>query len=192
MTQCPGPGAIAPRVHIDRHRAFDKFLVRGRSDDARFVTAVETATSLKLPVLPNRSSGGSDRALLWVSPTGWLLVGDARAPADRLARRLKGALGDVIDVSDEYDRLRIGGVEADELLATCCALDLSARSLEVGMVARTLVAGIRGIAFRPCEASLDLYVDISQADALLDRLHMAAREFRDRASYEKVRAPNAP
>lgn len=157
-----------------------KLLLRGRATNERFVAVVRETIGTPLPSTPS-SASGEDPQVLWLSPTGWLLLGSeqrltslAPALANRLARD-----GDLIDVSDEYSHVRVKGAATSDLLATCCPLDLSPAAFPPRSTARTLVAGIAAIVHRASEGSaLDLYVDRSYGDYVLEALEAQTVEFR--------------
>lgn len=157
-----------------------KLLLRGRTTNRLFTAAVEEAAGIPLPALPN-SAAGIDPELLWLSPTGWLVLGTEETLntlANELRSRLEGRDGDVIEVGDEYTHFRVQGDASADLLATCCPFDLSLPAFSTGTVARTLVAGVASIVHKSSAADgLDLYVDRSYAHYLLDALQAQMREF---------------
>jgi sarcosine oxidase subunit gamma len=84
--------------------------------------------------------------VLWLGPDEWLVVaadGEERALTAILAEAI-GAEGSVVDASANRTGLELSGVQAREVLATCCALDLHPRGFGPGQCAQTLLqkAGI--------------------------------------------------
>lgn len=164
-----------------RHMAqAPKLLLRGSQGEKHFFAAVEELLGLQLPSRPN-SSMGEEPCLLWLSPTGWLLVGlkdDMGRVAGLLQERLAGRTGDAIDVSDEYEHIRIEGGAAAELMATVSPFDLCPAVFTETSVARILAAGVPAIIHRPSGGSaLDIYVDRTYLDYLMGALKAQAQEF---------------
>lgn len=172
--------AVQP-LEIRRMPHCAKLLLRGRSGDENFVAAVEQLTGISPPRRAN-SSAGERPSLLWMSPTGWLLLGLPMSQIETitlgLRTRLQDRSGDAINVSDEYDHIVIEGPTSVDLMATCCPLDLSQNAFPQGSVARTLAVGVPVTAHRPNgESAIHLYVDRSHCHYANDALRAQAREF---------------
>lgn len=157
-----------------------KLLLRGNPAEPLFVEAIESMLGLPLPTRPN-SSTGNDPSLLWLSPTGSLVLGlkhDFGRMAGLLRDRLGGRSGDAIDVSDEYEHIRIGGSASADLMAAVCLIDVSLAAFSGASVARTLVAGVPAIVHRREGGSeLELYVDRSYVHHLMSALRAQSAEF---------------
>lgn len=158
-----------------------KLLLRGRSANSRFVGSVRALTGLAVPTVPN-SAAGRHPTLLWLSPTGWLLLGwpgELTALEQAFRQRLEDRDGDAIDVSDEYAHVRLSGAATGDLLAAVSPLDMSDAAFPPASVSRTLVAGIGAIVHRPgVKPVRDLYVDRSHLPYLIGALEAQAHEFR--------------
>jgi sarcosine oxidase subunit gamma len=107
------------------------------------VNAAETAIGLELPLVPNRSTGSSTQAALWLAPDEWLLL----TPQDRqvalvedLEHSLAGAHFAVNDVSSGQTLISVTGVAARGLLARGSSIDLHPHKFVPGCCAQTLFA----------------------------------------------------
>lgn len=83
---------------------------------------------LTVPVQPCRAAEQNGRAVLWLGPDEWLLLGIDAPNADF----------PVIDISHRQLGYRLSGTDAATLLAGGVPLDLSESAFPVGMCARTL------------------------------------------------------
>jgi len=107
------------------------------------VNAAEAAIGIELPLEPNRSTGSSAQAALWLAPNEWLLL----TPQDRqtglvedLERTLAGEHFAVNDISSGQTLISVTGAAARELLARGCSIDLHPRKFAPGCCAQTLFA----------------------------------------------------
>ncbi len=107
-------------------------LVVLRGDAEAIAAPVEAATGLQLPRACRHTASSPDLAALWLSPDEWLLVVPAADRAAALATRLAAALEDhhhqVVEVSDYYAVLELGGPPLRACLAKVIALDLHPRA----------------------------------------------------------------
>jgi sarcosine oxidase subunit gamma len=107
------------------------------------VGRVSTALGAPLPVEPNTVGTAGGRAILWLGPDEWLVLGpDGDAPA--IEARLRAALGDthasVVDVSANRTTLELAGPRARDVLEKGCPLDLHPRAFAPGRCAQTVLA----------------------------------------------------
>lgn len=109
------------------------------------------AFDLILPQAQNASVRG-DYALLQLTPAEWLL----ELPADEtdsvqiaLSQRLGSPLAVVTDLSDALASFEVSGAGAPEILMTGCSLDLTPRAFPCGRVARTALADVPAILWKP-------------------------------------------
>jgi sarcosine oxidase subunit gamma len=125
---------LTERPFIDLH------VLRG--DPARVAAGVEAATGVRLPVTARGSESDAMRSILWLSPDEWLLVGADAATAARLAEALAGVHHQLVDVSDYYTTIEVGGAALRALLAKLVAVDLHPRSFRRGEVLGTLLGSL--------------------------------------------------
>lgn len=133
--------AIAP---LD---GFGRALLRCREADT---ATVAERIGVDLPRLACRSARGDELSALWLGPDEWLVLN--AAPADgwisALAAQLDGAVHSLVDVTHRQIGLSVHGSRAESILATGCALDLSAEAFPVGMCTRTMFAKIETVLWR--------------------------------------------
>jgi len=104
--------------------------LRGKSDDAAFLAAAETALGTALPTTPNTAATGKETTVIWLGPEEWWVVFESdeasaeRALADGLRVSLDGLLAAVVEVGESRTCIRVAGPHARDLLAKGCALDL--------------------------------------------------------------------
>ena len=102
------------------------------------------------------------------APGRFLLSGDAEDLAERFAAALPSAEGAVTDLSHGRTILRLDGNDAAGLLARVVTLDLDSSVFPPGRVAQTAIHHIDVLLHRRSEASFDLWVLRSFAEALAD------------------------
>ena len=109
---------------------------------ATMIDTVAERLGIALPIEACRSAEAAGLSALWLGPDEWLLLAPD-APDDWVASvqaRLGDALCSLVDVSHRQVALEVkdGAVDAETLLASGCALDLSLRGFPVGMCTRTM------------------------------------------------------
>ena len=96
-----------------------------------------------LPLDPNTTWEEGPRAVLWLGPDEWLVLGPPHT-GDQIVAELEAALEgehrSVIDVSANRVAIELGGPDRLELLASGCPLDLHPRAWRSGTCAQTLFA----------------------------------------------------
>lgn len=128
---------------------------------------------------PQESSARGGRALLWLTPREWLLELPANETASvrtELTGHLATSLAAVIDMSDGYVTCDVSGACAADVLMSGCTLDLRADAFHTGRSARTALADIPAIIWKPGREPLCFrcIVDRSFARHLRDWLVDAA------------------
>lgn len=101
--------------------------VRGDLSDPVFTQAIQEATGLALPTVPNTVAGGTLHDALWLAPDEWLLQSlEPRTPA--LAAALTSAFqttfASAVDLSSAYAVVALHGAAARRVLQAGCPLDL--------------------------------------------------------------------
>ncbi len=172
-------GASEPNsIGISECSGMSLLLVRGRSNDSSFSTAIRAALGFDLPTEPNTTCKGDGITALWLAPDRWLLLdrpseGSAGVLRDRLTH-----LGvSIVDKSSGYSVFRISGGSARDLLAKSCPLDLHPKVFRPGACAQTLVAETSTLIHATEDGSLDLYVARSYGLSVMELLHHQAAEF---------------
>jgi sarcosine oxidase subunit gamma len=156
--------------------------LRGDSGNTAFVSAVQTATGLDIPVQANRFTVAGDRACLWLGPNEWLILGPDGQAAD-LIRELRAALAGqhaaVIDVSESRTTILVQGPSARDLLQKGIPLDLHPREFQSSHCAQSHIAGAN-ITLRQLDdaPTYEVFVLNSFAEHLWLWLESAAREYR--------------
>lgn len=142
--------------------------------DLRVDPAEAHRSPTPLPLEPNTVWEQGSRAVLWLGPDEWLVLG-VPGTATEIAEELEGAFAgvphSVIDVSANRVAFDLSGPRAKELLSAGCPIDLDERSWRPGMCAQTLLGrvpvvlhertGSTGLLVRPsfAEHTADWLVD---------------------------------
>jgi sarcosine oxidase, subunit gamma len=166
---------LAPGLEVRSapHTAFG-VLRLGRDVDPAAMAAIRQALRVELPVEPNRSVGDRLRAL-WTAPLEWTLIDASPAEQAALESACAGRLSHYADLTDARTGLRIGGANAEKLIASECPLDLSETAFAPGRCAQTLFADVPIlIDRRDGEGGFRVHVDVSLAAHLIAWLSAAA------------------
>ena len=115
--------------------------LRGNPQDPAFVQAVQQALGLSLPVAACSSEANTQFRVVWVGPDDWFVIG-AAGEQESIEQRLRTALAgqhcSVTDVSSGYFMVTLAGVQARDVLAQGCPLDLHPSVFKPGQSAGTL------------------------------------------------------
>lgn len=125
-----------------------------------------------IPLEPNTVWEDGSRAVLWLGPDEWLVLGPPHTGgqiATELETALDGSHRSVIDVSSNRVAIEVGGPGRFEPLASGCPIDLHPRTWRRGMCAQTLFAKTQVILHERADSTRVL-VRPSFADYLLERL----------------------
>jgi sarcosine oxidase subunit gamma len=138
------------------------------------------AAALGLPVEPGTTAARGERAVLWLGPDEWLVVGPD-GDAEGIARDLQTGAGagwvTTVDLSANRTVLELGGPRAREVLAKGCTLDLHPRGLEPGRCAQTALARAQVILEATAPDTFRIYVRGSFATYLATWLMDAMAEY---------------
>lgn len=114
------------------------------------IASVSERIGVGLPRQACRAARDGELSALWLGPDEWLLLN--AAPADGwtslLVGRLDGVLHSLVDVSHCSVALSVSGSRAEKILASGCALDLSASAFPVDMCTRTMFAKAEVVLWR--------------------------------------------
>ena len=117
--------------------------VRGRAEDAAFLTAMSDVLDVRPPATPNTWAAVEGGQILWCGPDEWLLVVDQDGPAGR-ADALRTALGNasaaVTSVGAGWALLELTGERVREILARGVPLDLHPSGFGPGQCVQTRLA----------------------------------------------------
>lgn len=106
----------------------DKAIInlRGDSQDAAFVQAVQQALGLPLPVAACSTVATTQIRVVWVGPNDWFVIG-AHGQQLEIETRLRAALTGlhyaVTDVSSGYFMVTLAGAQTYKVLAQACPMD---------------------------------------------------------------------
>ncbi len=129
----------------------DMLNIRGNAADAGFVSAVQNATGLPLPLIANTASLGATGQLLWLGPDEWVLKLPPSgphyqhpSPAEAMETTLRSAMVgqhvSLVPVGHGFTTLTVQGAAAADLLSRGCPLDFHPRAFAAGAVAQSHVA----------------------------------------------------
>lgn len=173
----PAPGVelhvCPPRGRID---------LRGDPADPAFVTAVSGILGLEPPTTPNTARSAGAATVLWLGPDAWLIETE-RAMEAEVAETLAQALSDlhcsVAAVGDGSVAFALSGPRAADVLAKGMTLDLAPDRFRAGCCARSLLARVPVLLYRPGQAAVyEITVARSFSDYALRWLDDAALEYR--------------
>lgn len=126
----------------ERPRSLVQLMAR-KGQAETLAAAAKQAFGLDLPA-PGAWTAGNGINATWLQPGGWLLEAEPDAPGVFLKRVAAAVtnLAAAVDQSHGRSVVRITGIEARTVLATCCRLDLHPRVFGPGSAASTLVAHV--------------------------------------------------
>ncbi|HWM04129.1 MAG TPA: sarcosine oxidase subunit gamma family protein [Actinophytocola sp.] len=123
---------------------------------------------------PNRVATVGERAILWLGPDEWLVVGP---DGDPLAAELTGE--SVVDVSANRTTIELSGPHARDVLEKGMSIDLHPRAFGPGQCAQTMLARAQVIVRQvDAEPTYHVLVRGSFAPYLADWLVDASKEYR--------------
>lgn len=112
--------------------------LRGNSQNAAFVSAVNSALSVELPTQPCSMVYAAWGSILWLSPDEWLITckrGQRASLQQSLETALTGIHSQVVDNSGGFTTVLLKGKNASDVLHHCTVYDLS--MLQTGKVVGT-------------------------------------------------------
>ena len=153
-------------------RFLGKITIRGKSCDAAFVSAAESALGAALPLTPNTVAKAGGAKILWLSPEEWLLwtADEKRGEAlKRLEEAFAGIQSTAVDVSDYYTIIKTSGARAEEALSHGCPLDFRPSAFAPGTCAQTRFRNASILLYKADDAQgFDVQVRWSFAEYLWD------------------------
>jgi heterotetrameric sarcosine oxidase gamma subunit len=148
-----GAPVVRPGLQIAARDGTAFLLVQGEAEDAYLRDAFRDTLGAQLPA-PQRGTVVAGSALLWLTPKEWLLMlpaAEATAVHARLTARLVPTLTAITDVSDGFAHIDVSGSLGPEVLMTGCSLNLRPEAFGAGHVARTTLADVPTIIWKPDE-----------------------------------------
>lgn len=153
-------------------------MLRGRADDAAFMTAVSGVLGAPLPTRPRTMLPCAAGVVLWQSPDEWWLL-CARSRRDALLGALEAALqglyAQVVDNSGGFTALRIAGAPHLRLLSHLAPYDFD--HLQVGQCVATVVSKAGFTVLRTDEHGVTLVFRRSFADYVWRLIERTARPY---------------
>ena len=129
------PSFQGVQTRIEELPFLGKLTLRGEPSSKSFMKAAESVLGVTPPTTPNTSVFADGRTICWIGPNEWLIHTEENAQTD-LADSLQSAFGNihaaVVDVSDYYTVIQLGGPRARDVLAKGCPLDLHPRTFGPG------------------------------------------------------------
>jgi sarcosine oxidase, subunit gamma len=151
-------GARSPLAHraSDLAQATGNLAGAGEIAEAAFLTQVNLRVdqeharhpAIGLPLKPNTVTHRGARAVLWLGPDEWLVVGPPWTSSEiitDLVNAFSEAHHSVVDVSANRAVVELRGGARHELLSKGCSLDLGSDRWSQGKCAQTLLAGVQVI-----------------------------------------------
>ena len=156
-------------------------VLRGDAANAKFRSAVSTATGLDPVVEPLTAARKRDVSMLWLGPDEWLVVTPDRR-VERIERALREALqgqhAALTDVSHSRTVLVLSGPGARAVLAKGCPLDFHPRVFGPGRCAQSRLAKCQALIHQTAATPVfEIYVMRSFAQYAWTWLEDAGKEF---------------
>jgi sarcosine oxidase subunit gamma len=143
-----------------------------RGSGEQFFAACESTLGVRPPTAANTVASAGGKAILWLGPDEWLMIGQEAAP---LRAALAGIHSAVVDVTSSSKELAVSGERAEEILSKAATLDFSLGAFPIDSCAQTNIARTQGIIWRRAAQEFALYVRSSFAPYLRAWLDDAAQ-----------------
>ena len=141
---------MSDQVQVTRAEPCGMITFRGDLSASAIKKAVKTATGVAIPK-PGTMAGNSAGGVLWMSPDELLLM-VPNGETQNVIAQLNTSLSEhhilVADVSDARSVFRIDGLQAAQVLARLCPVDLHKDSFGVGDMRRTRLAQVAAAFWR--------------------------------------------
>ena len=172
------------KISITEKPFYSQTILRGRTNDAAFKTAVKTILSVDLNEQANTCIESDGLMVFWMSPDQWLLLTNDESQSKKIAM-LPGALeqihGAVNDVSSGQTIVNVKGEKALELMNKGTTFDVHPGHFKPGQCAQTVFAKMNVLIF-PRETDnhneFDIIVRRSFSDFLGRWLINACNEYK--------------
>lgn len=137
-----GKGRKNPGVTLREKKFLGHLTLRGNAHDPAFVSGVQQALGLELPVALTVVASG-ETSLQWMGPDEWLLIvpgGEELAAEQKLREALDGQHIQVVNVSGGQTLLELSGPRVREVLMKSTSYDVHPNNFPVGKAVGTVFA----------------------------------------------------
>ncbi|MXY18366.1 MAG: sarcosine oxidase subunit gamma [Acidobacteria bacterium] len=171
-----------PAVTLSRCAPRGRIDLRGDAADPAFAAGVSSVIGVEPPSTANTGRSATGAVILWLGPDEWLVEVAAAAESEVAKARetaLSGLHASVEIVGDGSVTLSLAGGRAADVLAKGMTLDLAPDRFGAGCCARSLLARVPVLLYRPGQAAVyEITVARSFSDYALRWLDDAALEYR--------------
>ncbi|MCS5515399.1 sarcosine oxidase subunit gamma family protein [Pseudomonas qingdaonensis] len=161
-----GKGRKNPGVTLREKKFLGHLTLRGNAHDPAFVSGVQQALGLELPVALTVVASG-ETSLQWMGPDEWLLIvpgGEELAAEQKLREALDGQHIQVVNVSGGQTLLELSGPGVREVLMKSTSYDVHPNNFPVGKAVGTVFAKSQLVIRRTGEDTWELLIRRSFSD----------------------------
>lgn len=161
-----GKGRKNPGVTLREKKFLGHLTLRGNAHDPAFVSGVQQALGLELPVALTVVASG-ETSLQWMGPDEWLLIvpgGEELAAEQKLREALDGQHIQVVNVSGGQTLLELSGPRVREVLMKSTSYDVHPNNFPVGKAVGTVFAKSQLVIRRTGEDTWELLIRRSFSD----------------------------
>ncbi|PPS63134.1 sarcosine oxidase subunit gamma [Pseudomonas sp. BRM28] len=161
-----GKGRKNPGVTLREKKFLGHLTLRGNAHDPAFVSGVQQALGLELPVALTVVASG-EASLQWMGPDEWLLIvpgGEELAAEQKLREALDGQHIQVVNVSGGQTLLELSGPRVREVLMKSTSYDVHPNNFPVGKAVGTVFAKSQLVIRRTGEDTWELLIRRSFSD----------------------------
>ena len=174
----------AATVSLREQPFHGQITLRGDTGKAAFVNGVKKVLGLSLPDTPNTATSHRRNTTLWLGPDEWLVVvpdGREGRVLASLEKALAGVHFAASDVTSARVVMRLSGVDAGNVIAKGCSLDLHPRVFSAGQCAQSSLARCHMLLHQIDNVpTFDIYIHRSFAAYAWAWLEDASMEYRCR------------
>lgn len=174
-----GKGNPNAGIRLREKKLRGHLTLRGDARDPAFVSGVQKALGLELPVALTLVAEG-ETSLQWMSPDEWLLIvpqGEEHAAEQRLREALSGLHIQVVNISGGQTLLELSGEKVRQMLMKSTPYDVHPSNFPVGKAVGTHFAKSQLVIRHTAEDVWELVVRRSFADYIWLWLQDASAEY---------------
>lgn len=179
LPELVGKGNPKAGIRLREKKLRGHLTLRGDATDPAFVSGVQKALGLDLPVALTLVAEG-ETSLQWMSPDEWLLIvpqGEEFATETRLRDALAGLHVQVVNVSGGQTLVELSGEKVREMLMKSTPYDVHPSNFPVGKAVGTHFAKSQLVIRHTAEEVWELVVRRSFADYIWLWLQDASAEY---------------